>query len=218
MSDYPFLHSIYVGQPKTLIDEQGTWQSSIYRDPVRGPIRLEQRGLVGDKATQPYHGTLETAVCCHFLDHYRFWQERYGIALQPGNVGENWALEKITEAEVCIGDIYGAGTAVVQVSAPRSPCANQARRVGRADWVKLTLQELRTGIYLRVVEPGMVQAGDAFRLVERLNPGKTIPLLNHCWYHTFEPALAEEFTTMPGLMPWWQQRFAEKLIESRLYS
>jgi MOSC domain-containing protein YiiM len=213
MSDYPFLHSIYVGHPKPLTDERGLWQSSIYRDLVHGPIVLEQRGLVGDQATQPYHGTLETAVCCHFLDHYRFWQERYGIVLEPGNVGENWALEHITEAEVCIGDIYRVGTALVQVSAPRSPCENQARRIGRADWVKLTLQELRTGIYLRVLAPGVMQAGDAFQLTERLNPGKTIPMLNRCWYHTFEPALAQEFTTMPGLMPWWQQRFAERLAE-----
>lgn len=215
MSDYPFLHSIYVGQPKTLTDAQGTWQSSIYRDLVHGPILLEQRGLVGDKATQPYHGTLETAVCCHFLDHYRFWQERYGIVLQPGNVGENWALENITEDDVCVGDIYGVGSALVQVSAPRTPCENQARRIGRADWEELTLQELRTGIYLRVLAAGLVQAGDGFRLVERPNPGKTIPMLNRCWYHTFDPVLAAEFTTMPGLMHWWQQRFAGKLAEGR---
>ncbi|MEZ4870016.1 MAG: MOSC domain-containing protein [Caldilineaceae bacterium] len=211
-ANYPYLHSIYIGQPKTIVDGRGEWQSSIYRNLVDGPILLEARGLVGDKATQPYHGTPELAVCCHFLDHYRFWNERYPMQLQPGNVGENWTLENISEEEICIGDIYCVGAALVQVSAPRSPCENQARRIGRADWVKLTLQELRTGIYLRVLEPGVVQAGDIFELTERLNPGKTIPQLNHCWYHVFDTNLAQEFTTMPGLMRWWQQRFAERLV------
>ncbi len=211
MSKGAFRASIYVGQHKTMTDARGSWQSSIYRDRVDGPIVLETRGLVGDKATQSYHGTPELAVCCHFLDHYRFWHEHYGLALQPGNVGENWALENIREAEICIGDIYRVGTALVQVSAPRSPCENQARRIGRADWVKLTLQELRTGIYLRVLEPGVVQADDHFALVECLNPGKTIPMLNRCWYHEFDPELAHAFATMPGLMAWWQQRFAAKL-------
>jgi MOSC domain-containing protein YiiM len=131
--------------------------------------------------------------------------------LQPGNVGENWTLENIVEAEVCIGDIYAVGTALVQISAPRTPCQTQARRVGRADWVKLTLQELRTGIYMRVLEPGTTQAGDAFRLKERLNPDGTITALNRCYYQVFDPELAHKFTVMPGLMSWWQQRFAERL-------
>lgn len=139
MSEQPFLHSIYVGQPKTMTDHRGTWTSSIYRDLVHGPITLEIRGLDGDKATQPYHGTPEIAVCCHFLDHYRFWNAHYGLDLQPGNVGENWSLEHIAEEDICIGDIYRVGTALVQVSAPRTPCENQARRIGRTDWVKLTL-------------------------------------------------------------------------------
>ncbi|MEZ4664890.1 MAG: MOSC domain-containing protein [Caldilineaceae bacterium] len=198
-----------------MTDARGAWESSIYREQVHGPVMLETRGLVGDKATQPYHGTPELAVCCHFLDHYRFWNAHYDMNLQAGNVGENWALENIREDEVCIGDIYRVGAALVQVSAPRSPCETQARRIGRPDWVKLTLQELRTGIYLRVLEPGMVQAGDAWRLVERLNPGKTPPMLNRCWYHEFDAELAQEFAAMPGLMQWWQQRFAEKLERTK---
>jgi MOSC domain-containing protein YiiM len=126
-------------------------------------------------------------------------------------VGENFVLEHLSEDEICIGDIYRVGAALVQVSAPRIPCANQARRIGRADWVKLTIQELRPGFYMRVLDPGVVQAGDAFVLAERLNPGATLVAFNRCWYHNFDPALAERFARMPGLMAWWQGRFAQKL-------
>ncbi len=63
---------VFVGGPKTLHDARGEWISSIARDPVRGPAMVETRGLVGDHATQPYHGNLETAVCLHSLGHYQF--------------------------------------------------------------------------------------------------------------------------------------------------
>jgi MOSC domain-containing protein YiiM len=213
MSRQPYLHSIYIGQPKTLHDERGEWRSTVYRDLVTGPATVETRGLLGDQCTQDYHHSPECALCVHPADHYRFWNKQYGMSLQPGNVGENFTLEAISEDEICLGDIVRIGTARVQVSAPRTPCANQARRVGRADWIKLTLAELRPGFYLRVLEPGVVEAGDAWQLVERLNPGSSLTVLNRCWYHDFEPDLARKFTTLPGLMAWWQGRFAEKLAK-----
>ena len=67
MNDQPFIHSIFVGQPKTSTDERGTWTSSIYRDPVTGPMQVQKGGLVGDKATQPYHGGPDSAICVHLL-------------------------------------------------------------------------------------------------------------------------------------------------------
>jgi MOSC domain-containing protein YiiM len=210
----PYVHSIFIGQPKMITDKRGTWRSSIYRDKVDGPVQLEMRGFVGDKATQPFHGTPDLAVCGHLLDHYRFWNEHYGMNLQPGGVGENLTLENITEDEICIGDVVNIGTAVLQISAPRLPCQTQARRVGRRGWVKLTLKELRPGIYLRVLEPGTLQAGDEFRLLERPNPQATMTAFNRCYHHEFDPELAHQCTTMPGLMPWWQKRFAQKLVEA----
>jgi MOSC domain-containing protein YiiM len=66
---------------------------------------------------------------------------------------------------------------------------------------------------MRVLEPGVVQAGDAFALAERLNSGATLVAFNRCWYHDFDPILAEQFSKMAGLMEWWQGRFAEKLAK-----
>ena len=208
---HPFIHSIYIGQPKTMTDERGEYQSSIYRDLAPGPIAVETRGLLGDKVTHDYHGSPDAAICVHLLEHYDFWNAEHGMALQAGNVGENFTLANMTENEICIGDVYQVGTTRLQVSMPRVPCDVQARRIGRSDWIKLTLKELRIGFYLRVLEPGVVQAGDEFKLVERINPGSSLTVLNRCWYHDFDPALAEKFTTMPGLMARWQERFAKKL-------
>lgn len=205
------VHAIFIGQPKTLTDERGIWTSSIARDRVDGPVRLQQDGLAGDRAAQPYHGGPDSAVCVHLLDHYRFWEREYGLTLPPGHVGENFTLDGVTEHEICAGDIVRVGSALVQVSGPRVPCANQARRVGRADWVKLTIRENRTGFYLRVLEPGVVEAGDAWELQERLNPDGAIPAINRCMYFSFDADYARRIVEMPGLADWWKEQMAERL-------
>jgi MOSC domain-containing protein YiiM len=210
MTQQPLLHAIFVGQPKTITDARGTWVSSIYRDPVVGPVRVQQGGLAGDKVAQPYHGGADADICVHLLDHYRFWQTHYGLDLQPGVVGENFTLADICEEEVCAGDIVRAGTALVQVTGPRTPCANLARRIGRGDWVKLTIRENRIGFYLRVLEAGVVQPGDPWQLQERFNPDGTIPALNRCLYLEFDPAFAQRITQMPGLGDWWKQEVIER--------
>jgi MOSC domain-containing protein YiiM len=206
----PLIHSIFIGQPKTITDERGTWRSSIYREPVDGPVQAQTDGLVGDKVTQPYHGGPDSAICVHLSDHYRFWNEHYGLDLKPGNVGENFTLDHITEDQVCAGDIVRVGTALVQVSGPRVPCANQARRIGRADWVKLTIAENRTGFYLRVLEPGVIQPGTAWNLQERLNPDGSISALNRCMYLHFDLIYAHHISQMQGLGEWWKDQVREK--------
>jgi MOSC domain-containing protein YiiM len=211
MNQSSILYSIFVGKPKPITDERGTWTSSIARDRVQGPVSLQQDGLAGDKVAQPYHGGPDAAVCVHLLDHYRFWEQEYGLTLPPGHVGENFALDNITEDQVCAGDIVRVGSALVQVGGPRVPCANQARRVGRADWVKLTIRENRTGFYLRVLEPGVVEAGDAWELLERLNPDGSIPAINRCMYLAFDPAYAHRVIEMPGLGDWWKEQMGERL-------
>jgi MOSC domain-containing protein YiiM len=144
-NQHPHIHALFIGQPKTITDERGTWTSSIYRDPVSEPVLAQPGGLVGDKVAQPYHGGPDADICVHLLDHYRFWNAHYGMNLQAGFVGENFTLDGIHEAEICVGDLVRVGTALVQVTGPRIPCANLARRIGRADWVKLTVRENRTG-------------------------------------------------------------------------
>ena len=208
------IHSIYTGMPQTMTDERGTWQSTMYRTLVDGPVQVETRGIVNDQCTQPYHHSPDCAICCHGMDHYRFWNEQYDMALQPGNVGENFTLENADEDVICIGDIYQMGSVRLQVSAPRTPCDNQARRIGRADWPKLTIQELRPGFYMRVLTEGTVQAGDEWSLEERLNPDATLTALNCCYYRDFDAGLASRFTEMPGLMNYWQRLFAEKLAKA----
>src|SRR2546421_394859 len=112
----------FAGGPKTLRDAAGEWRWSIGREGGGGPVGVERRGLVGDQATQPYHGDAEKAVCVHSLAHYQYWNERFGMSLAPGGVGENLTVDGADESNVCVGDVYQIGTAQLQISGPRTPC------------------------------------------------------------------------------------------------
>lgn len=210
LSPSAYLHSIFVGQPKTITDARGSWTSSIYRDPVLAPVQAQKGGLVGDKVAQPYHGGPDADICVHLLDHYRFWHEQYKLDLHPGFVGENFTLDGITEEQVCVGDLVRVGTVLAQVTGPRVPCANLARRIGRADWVKLTVRENRTGFYMSVIEAGIVQPGDSWQVEERFNPDGTIPAINRCLYLDFDPQFAQRMTQMVGLADWWKAQASER--------
>jgi MOSC domain-containing protein YiiM len=178
----PVVAAVFVGQPATLEDDRGRWRSSIRRTAVLALVEVTLEGLRGDRVTQPYHGGPGAAVCVHLLDHYRFWNAKLGLGLAPGGMGENLTLDAILEGDVCAGDIVSVGTALFQVSGPRTPCANLARHLGHPNWVKKTVLENRTGFYLRVLEPGRIRAEDRWLLRDRLNPGASIPAINRCMY------------------------------------
>ncbi len=205
------VQAVFAGGPRSIADERGTWTSSIFRDRVDGPISVSLHGLAGDKVVQPYHGGPGAAVCVHLADHYDFWNTRYTMDLHAGSVGENVTLKEITEDQIFVGDRVRLGTAVVQVSGPRVPCANLARRIGRSDWVKLTILENRTGFYLRVLKPGVLQQGDAWVLEERDKDAASIPAINRCMYLDFDPGFARRMLAMQGLETWWKDQARQKM-------
>jgi MOSC domain-containing protein YiiM len=214
------IDTILVGQPQALHDARGSWRSAIYRGAVQRPIALGPRGLAGDQvADTENHGTPDQAVCCHPLAHYQYWNEIYaeqGIdpELGPGSVGENWTIAGAIEQDVCVGDVWAVGSAVVQVTQPRYPCSKQERKLKRPDFLRRTIAARRTGWYVRVLEPGQVQAGDALILQRRLHPTLTIARLNEHMHGDFELAFARELAAVPELGSGWRHIITH-LIDKR---
>ena len=203
------LHAVHIGRPQTITDERGTWRSSIFRERVVGPVELGERGLAGDKvADTNHHGSPDQAVCCHSLAHYEYWNTVYNLqgdeALGPGGVGENWTLAGALEPDLHIGDVFKVGSARVQVSAPRFPCAKQDRKLELPDLMKRTAETLRTGFYLRVLSPGVVEAGDVWVLEDRPQPELTLDDANACVHHAFDRKLAERLLSAPELAEGWK--------------
>ena len=69
-------------------------------------------------------------------------------------------------------------------------------------------------MYARVLSPGRLQAGDELRLAARPNPGLTVQDLVRCYFHEFDPEVAQRLIAAEGLMPWWAERFERRLREA----
>ncbi|MEO5821093.1 MAG: MOSC domain-containing protein [Vicinamibacteraceae bacterium] len=179
----PTLVSLNIGRARAG-DGPRSWRSAIWKQPVLVPLDLGKEGLAGDQqANRRVHGGPDKAVCVYSLDHAAWWRETLGAPdWGAGAVGENFTLTGQTEASVCLGDVYQVGTALVQVSQPRSPCRTLARRWGRPDLPKRVVQSGRSGWYLRVLHEGRVETGVPVTLIERPFPEWTIARVNDASY------------------------------------
>jgi MOSC domain-containing protein YiiM len=137
------------------------------KKPVPSAV-LRTRGLEGDgQADRQNHGGVDKAVCVYPLDHYPYWEGLLGRPLEPASFSENLTVSGAVEDEVCIGDVFGVGEAVVQVSQPRTPCVKLAGKNRQRTLVRQVAQAGFTGFYMRVLSEGLVSDGDAFEPVER---------------------------------------------------
>jgi len=69
-------------------------------------------------------------------------------------------VEGLGEDEVAIGDEFAIGTARFMVTQPRLPCFKLALALETPSITKTFLESGRTGCYLRVLQEGVMQAGD----------------------------------------------------------
>ena len=131
----------------------------------RAVLRFE--GFDGDgQADLVNHGGTEKAVCVYPFDHYAHWERVFGRMLEWGAFSENLTVSGAVETEVCIGDVFRVGDAVVQVSQPRTPCSKLAGKNGERLLIKWVGQTGYTGYYLRVLSEGLVSVDDTFERIE----------------------------------------------------
>ena len=214
------IESLQIGKPaahtSTVADgKEAEWVSSIWRDAVAGRVFLSRTDLAGNaQADLKNHGGPDKAVCCYSAEHYGGWRSSLGLsdtAFGHGAFGENFTLSGLTEDAVCLGDIYSAGTAKVQVSQPRMPCWKVGRRWNRESLPGEMTTTGRTGFYLRVLEEGEVEAGDTLILTERSMPDHTIAFLNDALYvHKTDRVQDEALSRLPLLSEAWRRTFRRR--------
>ena len=142
-------------------------RTGIYKEPAAGRVRLRALGLERDFQADPsVHGGPDKAAYVYPAEHYPYFRELLGRPdLSPGFFGENLTTEGLLEEEVGVGDVFRIGTAVVQVTTPRTPCFKLGAKVGSPAFVGTFLNSRRLGFYLSVVEEGEFGAGDAIRRI-----------------------------------------------------
>jgi len=138
-------------------------------------VEVNLLGITQDEqADLEVHGGLEKAIYAYPIEHYPFWQESLLKATgKPkdwthGQLGENLTVQGFFEKDVFIGDRWLIGGVELVVTKLREPCFKLNAKMGFAEASKLMLQTARSGWYLRVLQPGTIQAGERIQVI----PGK----------------------------------------------
>jgi MOSC domain-containing protein YiiM len=204
---------IQAGKLQNLPYKDTTWSTAIYKQPLTGQVAVDRAGIVGDEHTG--NGpNLDRAVCFHPLAHYRFWAAYFRRDIPVGFFGENLTLAGLVDEDVCIGDIIRCGSVLFEISEPRTPCFKQARKLGVPDFAKLILQTGKPGFLARVLQPGEITVGDAFKLVERPWPAANLVFVNRAMYAD-DPAMARELAQLAPLAEDWRVKFAQRAGNSQ---
>ena len=163
------LLSVNVSLPKLVEFGGRTVSTSIFKQPADGRLSVRRLSLEGDwQADLRAHGGLNKAVYAYPSEHYAWWSQETGRAdFRPGQFGENFTAEGLTEEMVHLGDIFRVGTTLLQVTQPRYPCFKLGIKMGDPLFPRRFLASGRTGFYLRVLEEGQVGTGDEIDQVER---------------------------------------------------
>lgn len=189
--------------------------TGMFKHPAEGPQEIGPEGFAADQqADRRVHGGPEKAVHLYPADHYARLAESFPEAaerLVPGSLGENLSTRGLTEADVCIGDVFRLGTVRLQVCQPRSPCWKIDTRFGVDGMAALIAETGMTGWYWRVLEPGRAQAGDALVLAERAPEGITLAAAMAIWRaHRPDLAELERVAAAPGIATGWRRKILDR--------
>ena len=189
--------------------------TGIFKTPVDGPVQVGVEGITIDaQADRRVHGGPEKAV--HHYPAKNLAQLRAAFPdvaaqLLPGSLGENLSTSEWDESQVCIGDVFRAGSVVLQLNQPRSPCWKIDARFGVDGMTRYVAEKGIAGWYYRVLQPGELRAGDMLVLEQRQPDAVS---LREYWdlHAAARPNLdaVRRVVAAPGLAPdkraRWQQR------------
>ena len=179
--------SVNLGRPRLNPHKEVGW-TGIGKQPTDGPVEVRApgpkstglgSGLVGDFIGDgKHHGGDDQAVYAFQREDLDEWERRLGRELPNGFFGENLTTIGLDINNARIGERWRIGDEVVlQVTAPRIPCATFRGWMGEKGWAKIFTAAGRPGAYLKVITPGAIRAGDAIEVIDRPDHDVTVTLL-----------------------------------------
>lgn len=183
----PHIRSVNLGSrehnPAKRVAATGIGKRSVEQATLRAP-GPKHGGLgsglvddfIGDTA---HHGGDIQAVYAFAREELDYWADRLGREIVDGHFGENLTTEHLPVDDALIGERWsvGDGGVVLEVTAPRIPCATFAARMAVPRWLKTFSEVGRTGAYLAVVTPGVVRRGDIVEVVSRPDHDIAVPVV-----------------------------------------
>jgi MOSC domain-containing protein YiiM len=168
----PVVTSVNLAVVRTL---PGIGPSGIDKRPVDRAVRFEAGGVVGDSVQNlRLHGGPDKAAYVYAGEDADWWAGGLDRPVPPGALGENLTTRGIELTGAVIGERWRVGSVLAQVAQPRQPCTKLQAFWAVPGMVRRFSAANRPGVYLRVLEPGQVQAGDEITVLDRPAHGVTI--------------------------------------------
>jgi MOSC domain-containing protein YiiM len=167
---------VFAGKPAVIGKIRGRRvRSAINKLPVVGPVMVRTLNIDGDQqADLNVHGGVDKAVYCYPAEHYPAWRDELARQLDYGAFGENLTVSGFLEPALHVGDVLRIGNAVLQVSQPRFPCYKLGIKMDDQGFLRLFQKSGRSGFYCRVLQEGVIEAGQAIEMVKRADDQVTI--------------------------------------------
>jgi MOSC domain-containing protein YiiM len=170
------IEAVCVSGPRPIrLPRAGDTQSAIDKRPVTGRVAVHRLGLDGDvQVNRKWHGGEGQALYAYAQEDADWWAAELDRDLPAGRFGENLRTSGIDLTGALLGERWRIGTVLVEVTAPRTPCAKLQAHWGVPRLIKRFTEHGASGAYLRVLETGDIGAGDRVEVVDRPNHGVTI--------------------------------------------
>lgn len=166
--------SVNIGRAVPRLIQNQSVLTAIGKAPVDQAVAFGPMGLDGDEqADLSVHGGLSKAIYAYPSEHFAFWSTVRAQAkvapwqepIPPGMMGENLTLQGLLETQLWIGDrLVLSDGGVLVVSEPRFPCFKFNAVMGFNQAAKLMTESGYCGVYLAVLQPGQLRAGQGFEL------------------------------------------------------
>ena len=181
------LDSVNIGRPRPN-PYKDTGSTGIGKQPTFEPVQVRApgpkttglgSGLVGDFIGDgKHHGGNDQAVYAFQREDLDVWERRLGRELPNGFFGENLTTLDLEINQARIGERWRVGEKVIlQVTAPRIPCATFRGWMGEKGWAKIFTAAGRPGAYFSVITPGTIRGGDPIEVIQRPDHDVSIGLL-----------------------------------------
>ncbi len=208
------LEHIFVGKPIEADFNGKTITTGIYKEQVKGLVRVEKTNIVGDQqADLTVHGGINKAVYAYPIEHYQFWKkERSDLSFRPGVFGENLSISGVDEETICIGDRLRLGEVELSVTSPRMPCYKLGIKLKDPGFVRDFMKAEKNGFYFKVEQEGEIASGMQIEKVSTDGYGlKISEVIQLYGSRKNEKALLEKAINSPSIPADWRDYFEVRL-------
>ena len=212
------LLSVNVGLPRDITWQGKTVHTAVWKAPVQGRRMARRLNIDGDgQGDLAGHGGEQRAIFVYQIESYHYWQNELGRSdFTYGQFGENFTIEGLSDQEICIGDRYRVGGALLEVTQPRVTCYRVGIRMNEPQMAALLVARGRPGFYFRVLEEGEVGAGDEIMLVAPGRERMSVFMINALLYMPTHPRSAlERALRIPALSAGWRTSVQALLEQER---